>query len=171
MHADRFWRYIEDARFLADGDLEDAADLLGAKLSLQPPAEILAFARAFRQADLALYRWDMWAAAHILNGGCDATCFEFFRWYVVGLGRERYERAYRDPDSLAFLSELSTYQFAYDAETLGYAAAEAYESVTGRELPPLGPPTPAEPAGEPWDEEEPHRVVPQIAAAVGWIES
>jgi hypothetical protein len=171
MYAERFWSYIDDARFLAEGDLEDAADLLEAKLSLQEPAEILAFARLFREADLAVYRWDMWAAAHILNGGCDERCFEFFRWYLIGLGRETYERAVRDPDSLAFLAELSTYQFAFDAETLGYAAAEAYESVTGHVMPPLAPPMPDVPLGEPWDEEQPHRVVPQIAAAVGWIES
>ena len=75
MDADRFWSYIEDARFLAEGDLEDAADLLGAKLSLQEPAEILAFARSFREADRAAYRWDLWAAAHLLNGGCDEQCF------------------------------------------------------------------------------------------------
>jgi hypothetical protein len=171
MDAERFWTYIEDSRFLAEGDLEDTADLLEAKLSLCQPAEILAFARRFREVDHAAYRWDMWAAAHILNGGCDERCFRFFRWYVIGLGRDTFERALHDPDTLAFLGRLSHYQFAYDAETLGYAAAEAYESATGRELPPLGPPLPDAPAGEPWDEEEPHRVVPRIAAAVGWIEN
>ena len=172
MDRETFWSHIDDARFLASCDVEDQADLLEAKLSRLTPEEITAFERVFRDHDRAAYRWDIRAAAHILNGGCDEECFRFFRWYVIGLGREVYDAALRDPDSLAFLAELSIHQFAYDAEALGYAAAEAYESVTrGGTLPEVGPHFPDEPDGERWDEEEPHRVVPRIAAAVGWIES
>jgi hypothetical protein len=171
MDADTFWSYIDDARHLADGDVEDQADLLEARLALLDADEILAFARLWRLADQRAYSWGMWAAAHILNGGCDDECFEYFRWYVIGLGREVYDRAVGDPDSLVFLSTLSTYQFAYDAAGLGHAAADAYESVTDADMPDVAPRMPEVPAGEAWDEEEPHHVVPQIADAVGWIES
>ncbi len=169
-----FWCLIDDTRRVADGEPEEHARVLTRRLARLAPAEILGFEERWRTYDVRAYRWDLWAAAYLLNGGCDEECFDDFRAYVIGLGREVYEQAVADADSLAFLAVLgpSTYQFAHDGGPLAYAAEEAYLSVTGREIPDdLGPRLPDEPAGEPWDVEAPELVVPKIAAAVGWIET
>ena len=169
-----FWSLVDDTRRAADGEPEEHARVLNRRLARLPPSEILAFEEQWRIHDVRLYRWDLWAAAYLLNGGCDDGCFDDFRAYVIGLGREVYDRAVADADSLEFLAMLgpSTYQFAHDANPLAYAAEEAYASVTGEEVPDeLGPELPDEPQGEPFDLDAPELVVPKIAAAVGWIET
>ena len=170
MGDDRFWSTLDDALSLGLGDMEDTADMLEAILSRRPPSEIAGFATTFRRHERRAYRWDLWAAGHILNGGCDEECFRFFRWYLIGLGRERFEAALHDPDSLTFLADQRFHQFAYDGESLGYAAAEAYEKTAGTRLPDL-PALPRAPDGRPWDDAQLHLILPAVAAAVGWIES
>ncbi|MEZ6185682.1 MAG: DUF4240 domain-containing protein [Planctomycetota bacterium] len=46
------------------------------------------------------YRNDLWAVAYTVLGGCSDDCFADFRTWLVGCGRDRYERAPRQPDSL-----------------------------------------------------------------------
>ena len=169
-----FWSLIDDTRRVADGEPEEHARVLTRRLERLSPPEILAFEARWRTLDLTAYRWEIWAAAYLLNGGCDEQCFDDFRAYVIALGRKVYEEAVEDADSLAFLALLgpSTYQFAHDGAALGNAAESAYRTVTGDAIPDdVGPAVPEEPTGEPWDVESPERVVPKIAAAVGWIET
>jgi hypothetical protein len=170
----KFWSLIEDTRRAADGDPHEHAAVLRRRLERLGPEAILAFEHHWRVVDVAAYRWDLWAAAYLLNGGCDDQCFDDFRAYLIGLGRKTYEDALADPDNLAVLAFLgpSTYQFAHDGAPLAYAAEEAYLALTGEEVPDdLGPQLPEEPAGEPFDLDAPELVVPKIAAAVGWIET
>ena len=170
----KFWSLIDDTRRVADGEPDEHAAVLRHRLERMEPGEILAFEQRWRIVDVAAYRWDIWAAAYLLNGGCDDECFDDFRAYLIGLGRKTYEEAIADADSLAFLAMRgpSTYQFAHDGAPLAYAAEEAYMAVTGDEVPDdLGPELPEEPEGEPFDVEAPELVVPRIAAAVGWIET
>jgi hypothetical protein len=37
----------------------------------------------------------------VIEDGCSEDCFRDFRSYLISLGREAYEAALRDPDSLA----------------------------------------------------------------------
>ena len=171
MDPSTFWALIDDTRFVSDGSPQRHASALMRRLLKLHPDEVVGFERCWRECDVALYRWDLWAAAYLLNGGCDDTCFEHFRSYVIGLGEQVYRDALRDADSLVFLARGPSYQFAYDAEGLGFAAADAYEALTGKSLPDLGPELPREPSGEEWDEETPEVAAPRIAAAVGWLEA
>ncbi len=174
MQPETFWTLIADTRRVVDGEPSKHASVLGRRLERLSGPEILAFEELWRTFDARAYRWDLWAAAYLLNGGCDDQCFDDFRSYLIGLGREVFEAAVADPDSLASLALFgpSTYQFAHDGAELACAAGDAYFRVTGEEIPDdLGPALPDEPAGEPWDVEAPELVVPKIAAAVGWIET
>jgi hypothetical protein len=171
MDRSRVWAFIDDTRTVSDDCPARHAKSLSARLERLDPDEIVEFAEHWRELDVAAYRWELWAAAYLLNGGCDDVCFEHFRSYVIGLGEEVYTRALDDPDSLVFLACGPARQFAHDAAALGAAAEEAYERATGCELPEVGPELPEEPAGEEWDEERPELVTPRIAAAVGWLEA
>jgi Protein of unknown function (DUF4240) len=167
-----FWGLIDDTRTVSEGDAERHAEVLRCRLARMTPEEILGFERLWRRYDARAYRWELWAAAYLLNGGCDDRCFEHFRSYVIGLGERVYEDALADADSLVFLAERGpAHQFAHDAESLGFAAADAYAAVTGTEIPDVGPELPVEPIGREWDEERPQDVAPRIAAAVGWLEA
>jgi hypothetical protein len=166
-----FWSLIDDTRSVSDGSPERHASALRRRLSALPAGQILGFERRWREHDRDAYRWELWAAGYLLNGGCDEACFEHFRSYVIGLGRDVYRAAIRDADSLVFLAEGPRHQFAYDATGLSFAAMDAYAERTGDEMPAIGPELPEEPFGQEWDEATPELVVPKIAAAVGWIET
>ena len=172
MHPTTFWSLIDDTRFVSDGDPNRHASVLAKRLEKLSPDEIVEFERMWREYDAQAYRWQLWAAAYLLNGGCDDRCFEVFRSYVIGLGEQTYRAALDDADSLVFLADRGPgHQFAYDAEALAYAAMDAYEAKTGEEMPDVGPDLPDEPMGEEWDEATPEVATPRIAAAVGWLEA
>ncbi|MFH9352577.1 DUF4240 domain-containing protein [Kitasatospora sp. NPDC017646] len=46
-------------------------------------------------------RWDVWAAAHLIGGGCSDDSFVGFRAGLIAFGRDWYERAADAPESLA----------------------------------------------------------------------
>lgn len=92
MDTHRFWRWIDEARLAADGDCDRLTDV--------PPAEIVAFQRALDDRLAESYTWDLWAAAYIINGGCSDDGFDYFRGWLIALGRARVsERAARPGDA------------------------------------------------------------------------
>jgi hypothetical protein len=159
MDSAQFWQLIEYSRENAGGDLDEQADELTDLLSELPADEILAFDRLFRQLLADAYRWDLWAAAFIINGGCSDDSFEYFRCWLIAQGERVYREALADPESLAERAEPDA-----DAESMLYAAADAYEVETGRKLPHLVA-SPAEPAGDKWDEDDLPAMYPRLWAA------
>jgi hypothetical protein len=155
-----FWQLIEDSRENAGGDPEAQAEELTDLLSDLPPDEIVAFDQFLRERLAAAYRWDLWGAAHIINGGCSDDGFESFRLWLVSQGERVYREALADPETLVDRAEAN----ATDAESLLYAAGDAYRVETGRDLP-AGPHDPAEPAGERWHEGDLKRLFPKLWAA------
>ncbi|MER6979823.1 DUF4240 domain-containing protein [Streptomyces carpinensis] len=145
-----FWELIDATRGAAEGDPEEQADLLVERLLEFEPELVLDFARHFESRYNRAYRWDLWGAAWVLLDGASDDAFDFFRCWLIGQGREIFEGALHDPDSLADLLDDFDEEIDGDGEELGYAADEAYEQLTGTVAPDLGiPPAPAEPEGSP----------------------
>jgi len=72
------------------------------------------------------YRWDLWGAAYIIGGGCSDDGFIDFQYGLIAKGREIYESALANPDSLADLAipgEIPN-------ELFGYVADNVYEDLT-----------------------------------------
>ncbi|MFH0520215.1 DUF4240 domain-containing protein [Streptomyces sp. M41] len=152
MDETEFWELIDGTREAAEGDPEEQADLLLDRLLGLDPDMVLDFARHFEARYNRAYTWDLWAAAWVLLDGASDDAFDFFRCWLIGQGRELYEGAVHEPDSLADLLDDFDEEFDGDGEELGYAADEAYEQLTGTVAPDLGiAPAPAEPAGRPVD--------------------
>jgi hypothetical protein len=152
MDETEFWELVDATREGAEGDPEEQADLLVERLLQQDPDSVLDFARHFEARYNRAYRWDLWGAAWMLLDGASDDAFDFFRCWLIGQGREVFEGAVHDPDSLADLLDDFDEEVDGDAEELGYAADEAYEQLTGAVAPDLGiPPAPAEPEGTPVD--------------------
>ncbi|MFG2607890.1 DUF4240 domain-containing protein [Streptomyces sp. NPDC048514] len=152
MDETEFWELIDATRAVAEGDPEEQADALVERLLRLDPELVVDFARHFEARYNRAYRWDLWGAAWVLLDGCSDDAFDFFRCWLIGQGREVFEGALHDPDSLAGLLEDFDEEIDGDGEELGYAADEAYEQLTGSVAPDLGiSPAPAEPAGRPVD--------------------
>ncbi|MEU6401693.1 DUF4240 domain-containing protein [Streptomyces sp. NPDC046985] len=155
MDETEFWELIDDTRRTAEGDPEEQADLLLERLLGLDPELVLDFARHFEARYNRAYRWDLWGAAWVLLDGASDDAFDFFRCWLIGQGREVYEGALHDPDSLAGLLNDFDEEIDGDGEELGYAADEAYEQLTGAVAPDLGiAAAPAEPEGAPVEFED-----------------
>jgi hypothetical protein len=152
MDETEFWELVDTTREAAGGDPEEHADLLVERLVRLDPEAVLDFARHFEARYNRAYRWDLWGAAWLLLGGASDDAFDYFRCWLIGQGREVFEGALNDPDSLAELLDDFDERVDGDGEELGYAADEAYEQLTGTVAPDLGlPPAPDEPEGTPQD--------------------
>ena len=81
MTPDTFWKVIDDARTAADGAPDSLIEHLHDALDALPEAEIIAFDRILDERRAEAYRWPLWGAAYLLNGGCSdaaAHCPETF---------------------------------------------------------------------------------------------
>jgi Protein of unknown function (DUF4240) len=127
-----FWRLIQATRRAAGNDTSQQSSLLQDRLTRLSPKAIIAFDRTRHRLDKHLYRWDVWGAAAVIEDGCSDDCFRDFRAYVISLGRGAYERALRDPDSLAPVVQNAE---SGDWENADNVAPDAYASKTGNDFP------------------------------------
>jgi hypothetical protein len=155
-----FWQLIEDSRENAGGDPDEQAEQLTDLLSDLPADEIVAFDRLLHELLTAAYRWDLWAAASIINGGCSDDGFEYFRLWLIAQGERVYREALADPETLVDRAEAD----ATNAESLLYAAGDAYRIETGRDLP-TRTEHPPEPSGKQWNEDDLKHLFPKLRAA------
>jgi uncharacterized protein DUF4240 len=151
-----FWEIVDGTRDAADGDPEAHAELLVERLTQLDPEAVTDFARHFESRFNRAYRWDVWGAAWVLLDGAGDDTFDNFRCWLIGQGRHVFEGALHDPDALAeLLAEDFDETRDGEAEDVGYAAFDAYERLTGDDLPDLGLPEPGpEPEGGPLDFED-----------------
>ncbi|MEU0275364.1 DUF4240 domain-containing protein [Streptomyces sp. NPDC006307] len=134
MDTEAFWRVI-DAAQNSDEPLDVA---VAAHLSARTAEEILAFEYRFARLRSAVYRWDVWAAAYLIGGGCSDDRFSDFTAGLVALGREWYERAATCPDALAEhpivrAAAAAGDQDAVFAEDFNFVSSRAYERLTDDE--------------------------------------
>ena len=118
----RFWDLIAVAcKHDAEEDFTDEWGLpLVEQLMTLPPADVVRFDRWFQEKTNALYTYDHWGAAYFINGGASDDGFYYFRCWLVGMGKQIYEAALKDPDTLADVV-LDADRLDYEAEV--YAAA------------------------------------------------
>lgn len=148
MDLDGFWRLVDLACAIPGGPVEHA-DELERLLREMSSSEIEEFARI--QGDLMRdsYRWDLWGAAYVINQGCSDDGFDYFRGWLLVQGKDVWDAALRDPETLAEIPIAGDVQ----CEDALYVASKAYEESTGRTLPPEHP-QPSEPTGVRWNEND-----------------
>lgn len=162
MDLGEFWKLIGKSR--AD-ECEEHAENLSELLIKKSAQEIIDFDRHFHARLNEAYRWDLWAVAYIVNGGCSDDGFEYFRCWLIGQGRAYFEAALQDPERAADNLEAGD---EAECEDLLYAAASAYESKTGdAEMAYARDKGPAEPVGEAWAEDEVEELYPALAKKFG----
>ncbi len=95
-----FWDIIETARASAGPD-RPFHESLTDHLATLSEDDILEYHERFEKMHGALYRYDLWAAAYLIRGGCSDDSFIDFRAGLIAQGRDWYEQAMTSPDSLA----------------------------------------------------------------------
>jgi hypothetical protein len=159
MNIEQFWQILEQGK-----DSPTPQAFVKAELEKIPPEEIIAYQEHFAQLVERAYRWDLWGAAYLINGGCSDDSFMDFRYGLLAQGKQIYEKALANPDNLA--------DFDLDGdglfnESFGYVAAQVYEAKTHQELPTNQGENRLEPLGEEWDfddDEECQKRLPKLWA-------
>ncbi len=166
MTRDDFWQLIDSTRpkgFWAAMH----AGYLEMKLETLSEDEIISYEQHFRQVMAESYRWDLWAAAYIVNGGCSDDGFEYFRAWLISQGKHYYEKCLRNPEAVGSRAERDE---RTEYEEFMYCAAEAFREKTGRELPPTDVAHPPRPFGESWREEDLAKLHPKLAMKFGLVQ-
>ncbi|MFJ9108235.1 DUF4240 domain-containing protein [Streptomyces sp. NPDC102283] len=186
MESNEWWHLVERARDAA-GDRADDRNppddpLPGALtdvLATLEPVRIAAFAVTAADVTRSAYRWPLWNAAYLIEGGCGDDGFMDFRDGLALLGRETFTRAVADPDTLAALPvviRMSRGERGWIGyESLNAPISEAYRRLRGErasldaavEAALRDRIRPADPAGESWDAEDAaanRRHLPRLAA-------
>lgn len=162
MDRDRFWELVETARGMVDDTVVDpdgVADALVKMLSGLPPDEVIGFGVQFDLLQAEAYRWDLWGAAYLIKGGASDDGFDHFRGWLLAQGRETWEAALADPDSLADVidEDLDDDFEGFDGEALLAVGSEAYAATGGSAneywsaVDAATPDAPEVPAGEEFD--------------------
>jgi hypothetical protein len=129
-----FWDVIEAARTAASSTVpfhEALVSLLAARTA----EEILDYQEKFDEEHRALYRWDVWAAAYLIGGGCSDDSFMDFRAGLIAQGRDWHRKAVASPDSLADHPAVTAaaavqHDSALFYEKVNYAASYAFQRVS-----------------------------------------
>ncbi|MGW2860265.1 DUF4240 domain-containing protein [Streptomyces sp. NPDC001205] len=137
MDISEFWTIIEAARSAGTAEKPFVESLVD-ELATHAKDDILRYQERFDELHEAVYRWDVWAAAYLIGGGCSDDSFMDFRAGLIALGRDWYEKAAADPDSLAgHPAVIAAAEVHCDEalfyEEVNYAASEAFKRVTGDE--------------------------------------
>lgn len=167
MTLEEFWKLIDKVNREAGEDMDEKCRVLEEKLRRMPVEEVLSFLNHFDDCLDRAYTWDLWAAAHIIGGGCGDDSFSDFRSTLISMGKAIFERALVDPESLCELPIEDPEYFMY--ESFHYPALSVYQEMTGT-IPIRETPHPAEPAGLEWQEEMLDMKYPRLAKkfAIHW---
>jgi hypothetical protein len=98
----------------------------------------------------------------VIHGGCSDDGFEYFRRWLVSRGRDVYEAALADPDSLAQL-DVRPASGVWEFEAIYYVAKQIFEEKGGEgdvrdySEPEAGLAGPG-PSGEPFEDDKDHLI-------------
>jgi hypothetical protein len=166
---DQFWNIVETVHRASNGDMDRKCKLLDAELRRLTLDEVRAFQSEMVECERRAFRWELWAAACIIGGGCDHDGFSDFRSTLISMGREVFERALADPQSLADMdydAQVSRYEgYKYVADNVLWDLTDGEWIPSGRPYPTV-PPT--APSGRRWADVKFAEVYPKLAAKYGY---
>lgn len=154
------WAIIERVKRISGGDLRDACQAFELQLDALDDGALTGTVQEFDAAMNRAYDYDLWGAAYLIHGGCSDDTFWDFRTGLIALGKEIFEKALADPDSLADVEDVENRTLF---EGFQYIPSRVMER---RGLPRLpGGHMRQPPTGENWnDEKELERRFPRLAA-------
>jgi hypothetical protein len=157
MNLNAFWAIIGNSRTNSPETDEQIKNLKG-ELRKLSETQIVEFENRFIALKNKSYRWDLWGAVYLLCGGCSDDSFEYFREWLIGQGKDKYETAIKDPESIKeFVAPKNE-----NWEGFGYCAREVYMEKTKKKYIPSDSQPKQNPTGEEWDEANLPKMFPSI---------
>jgi hypothetical protein len=154
MNEAQFWQIVGESA--GNGtDQQSQATALRAALDRLTPQELEAFADIFDELMRRSYRWDLWGAGFVVEGGMSDDGFEYFRLWLISRGEAAFEKVSADPDSLVDIIP-DDHDGEFEFEEFGYVAREVWAKKTGRgaeAMPHKARPDNSDPAGTPFTED------------------
>jgi len=172
MTDEQFWSIIHDSRTAfdpshRDGNMHKQKERLAMLLSSLTLDDIVGFDTLFQEKKKELYRWDLWAAAYIFDGGCSDDGFSDFREWLISMGEEVYTRALKDVNSLIGVMDRDDVEYP-SFEGFWHVPTVVYEKKTGKKMPYILSPTRlGEPVGQDWTEKDLPLRFPELWAQYG----
>ena len=164
MDENQFWKIIEVSQSNSKGDYEKQQVELELELTKLVALDILKFDNRFSKHRGDAYKWELWGAAYIMNGGCSDDCFSDFRGWLIGKGKEAYYNALTNPETLI---EQKHDMDIDDWEGLSYVAMTAYEKKTESQMP-KGIQENFEIIGNEWEEDDLKNKLPKLWSKWGF---
>ena len=128
MKRKEFWELIGTTHSASKGDPDRQAELLVYELIRLPEAEIIDYQEILDDLQAEAYIAELWEMAYILDMGCSDDGFMDFRAWLIGQGKDIFEKALADPNSLVDVVEVGQIT---KSMALLYVAQHAYELKAG----------------------------------------
>lgn len=158
MNEEEFWKLIQRSKRGTE-DCDDQSEKLTELLTKLDLKEITDFDRNLLKQRIKSYRYDIWAVAYIINGGCSDDGFEYFRGWLIAQGKEFFNAVLENPEYTAKKVKDGD---GIECEEILYVAYEAYKKRTGDEMPPAKLKYPSKPKGKRWEEDDLEKMYPKL---------
>lgn len=117
-----FWEIIEQSKE-ENRDFSHQVELLIAKLSSLNESEIIEFEYRFRETLLESARYNIMAAAKIINDYVSDDSFLYFRCRLIAEGKEFFYKAIENPE---VITENNIHELEYGGEEMLYVSDHAF---------------------------------------------
>lgn len=132
MNIDQFWELIEKTLLSSGGDSGTQAEELQHLLVRLGKKEIVAFENILNERISALSRFDVLAANFMIQSYVSDDVFTDFRAWLVSQGKDRYEGALQNVESIAEWLDRAAVD-DIDGSDFVTLAVTAYEEIGGTE--------------------------------------
>lgn len=129
---EKFWAIIKETSRKSNRNYQYQCQLLTEYLGNLSPDEIVQFDKTFTLLMARSFSYKLWEPVYSLNGGCSDDAFEYFRSWLIAQGKNKFYWTIKYP-RLLFL--VGVKEMIENYEGFGYCAFNAYQSMTGRNLP------------------------------------
>ena len=132
MTQDKFWKIIEKANGITDPS--EIVKVVREELEKCTPQELIEYQKHFDTFFDKANQWNIWGAIYLIHGGCGDDSFMDFRYTLISRGKDIYEKAIQEPDSLVTLRFNDDIFEDLFNEMFGYIAIELYEEKTDDDI-------------------------------------
>ena len=160
MDESKFWGIVQRAHDESGGDMDEKCEAVKTSIASLSKEDAIVFSHLFDEMMDKAYSWPLWAAAYIINGGCSDDSFSDFCASLISRGRQSFESAIANPESL--VDEESDEDTLF-YEGYQYAVNDGVEASAGF-VPDRNKPHAENPSGKEWEEDKVYEQFPKLSA-------